>query len=456
MKTIRQNMHRKSPGLVFLTLLLISLAVNAWAVGPVDVGSVPGGATVTDSDGGSGEQWGRAGGRTIQYENFLVGDFTLLRWQPLAVGMAFDNEITGGTDEEMSGPLQPFPDTLRWTGETTITDASAGNAIVPVYTRFTVTASEIFTGLPDSIDIIAAGGNFWINVLFEASLNPAGPWMPALDFFDVYPTPGAHDGYAQTSFNSGFFFEIVDGMTLEEHDSNMQGRFNDVDGALEFLTLEFAGWVPGISATVGANNDLLNQIMSQLAQLLGAGPGNWATIGEIEQLINGLMGYIGDEVSSLRDRMSMSDNLMICMWVGNAFGTCPPQVPFDIPTIAGLSSAIESLASGVSGCQAIEVTAMKSNNASTSDGTIMVLTSLNGQPTDAEITEVTAVTESKKNGIGAETLSFSTSPVTNGLQGLMTGLPGNLSSIRTLMITVEYTDPLGNTLYGSTMISDWN
>ena len=53
----------------FLAAALCGLTGNAWAAGPVDAASLPGGATVTDSDGGSGESWGRAGGRDILYDH---------------------------------------------------------------------------------------------------------------------------------------------------------------------------------------------------------------------------------------------------------------------------------------------------------------------------------------------------------------------------------------------------
>lgn len=165
------------------TLLFVSLNI-AQAAGPVDAASLPGGATVVDSDGGSGEQWGRVGGRTINYSGFVLANFTMLEWRSISAGMAFDGEISGATLEEMTGPSLIAADALRWTGETTITNDITAS-VQTVYTRFTVVTDTIFSGPPPhAIDVLLAGGNFEINILFEASLNPGGPYEPALDLFD--------------------------------------------------------------------------------------------------------------------------------------------------------------------------------------------------------------------------------------------------------------------------------
>ena len=460
----------------FLAAILAIFSGNIWAVGPVDFGSVPGGATLTDSDGGSGEQWGRAGGRDLLYEDFVIGNFSYLNWQPLTAGMAFDGEISGGTNEEMSGPVVLDPFTLQWTGQTTITN-DVSNSTVPVYTRFTVVASAPFNISPENIDIIAAGGSFTINLLFEASEAPGGPYQPALNFFDNYPTPPGHDGFAHTSFSNGFFFE-GSGMTLEEHDTNMHGRFDNVDGALDFLTIESVNRLTDIGGKVHDNGDKLTWIKSDLETLLGAGTGNLATTDDIDRLMQRFdqttdnINSVGD---SVRDRFSETDALILCAWIGNdLIPVCPPGATglpnlFSLTagqanletSVGGLNSKVDgiqgdldALVAGINGAQHIDV------SVESSDGKEMftVLTSVNGLPTDAEITAVTSILVSKKDGTEAVPALFTAMPVTTGVQGLEVEFPGkkpkSKKSSKSLLVEVELTDGGGNTLHGSILIND--
>lgn len=443
------------PRLAFMLTAVLLLSINtAQATGPVSAASLPGGATVVDSDGGSGEQWGRAGGRTINYSDFVLANFTELDWQAISAGMAFDGEITGATLEEMIGPSLIAPNTLQWSGETTITN-DITNSVETVYTRFTVIADTIFSGPPPyTIDVFLAGGNFEINILFEASLNPGGPFEPALDFFDAYPTPIAHDGFAITALHDGFFYEQLVGMTLEEHDNNMQGRFDNVDGAIDFLRIESINRLTDIDATVWDNNDKLIWIKSDLEELLNAGAGDWAT----EEDINFLRDFLSQEHDGLRERMSETDALILCMWLGNElFPLCPPEVPPGLPNLitltAGQAAIMEKLELAAS--QEVDVTAVKSPRASSkSEFVFMVLTKVNGVPVDAVITAVTAVTESEEDGIGIQTPPFDTSAVSTGFQSLVLDVSDNLTSTKTVIISVEYVDG-DSTLQGTVLVSDW-
>lgn len=472
------------------TLLFVSGNV-AQAVGPVDVASLPGGATVFDSDGGSGEQWGRAGGRTINYSGFVLANFTELEWRSISAGMAFDGEITGATFEEMAGPLLIAPNALQWSGETTITNDITAS-IETVYTRFTVVADTIFSGPPPlAIDIFLAGANFEINVLFEASLNPGGPYQPALDFFDAYPTPVGHGGFAITSFSHGFWFEQLVGMTLEEHDSNMQGRFDDVDGAIDYLTIESINRLVDIAATVIDNNDKLIWVKSDLEELLNAGAGDWAT----EEDIDFLREFLSGEHDDIRDRLSESQSLMLCMWIGNdLIPVCPDEIPPGLPSLLALTTGqadimdklewakldiealsaqlaagqaeliekldwakmdIEALSAQLAANREIDVTAVKSPRASgKKDHIFMVFTTVNGVPVDAVVTSVTAVTESEEDGIGVVSPPYDIAAVSAGFQSVDVDVSDDLSSTKTVIITVEYIDG-DNTLQGATLVSDW-
>jgi hypothetical protein len=439
--------------IVFATALMAFLANPAWAAGPVGPGSVPGGVTVTDSDGGSGESWGRAGGRTIIYEDFALANFTLLTWQPLTVAMAFDGVINGA--EVMSSPVLSGGDTIQWTGETTIHHAPS-NTYPLVDTRFTLTVLEGIGGPPYETDILATGGFLTTVMLFEAKLatDCAGCYVPALDFFDAFETAPEDAGNAVTSFDSGFFYEAIVGMSIEEHDNNMQARFDWVDGALDYLTIEWDNRIPYISGVVDDNHYLLEWVKIDLAELLSRDFSNLATKDDIEDLFNDINQILSDYFGEISDEISEQQDLLICMWVGDAFGPYCPPIP-GLPNLLGIQADIAALSAGIAAQNSFEVSAVKSPPASNSDPAYVVLTKLNGLPTDATITSVLAMTESPGDGIGSESVPFSTSAVSAGLQQLDLELPEELEGIKTILIVVEGDDGDGNTLNGSVLVSQW-
>ena len=93
---------RTSRSLLFILIGCLHASFLFAATGPVPVGSLPGGADpVGDTDPGTGEQWGRVGGRTFTYSGFVTANFTLLEWQSLSAAMSFDGpEFTGGDPED--------------------------------------------------------------------------------------------------------------------------------------------------------------------------------------------------------------------------------------------------------------------------------------------------------------------------------------------------------------------
>ena len=135
--------------LLKLFILAGILSANpALAAGPVSAGSLPGGATVTDDDGGSGESWGRAVGRTFTYSDFDTARFTSLSWQAISAGMAFDGTIDAAA-ETMSVVEFDVLDVV-FEGQTTVALARLSGQGCPstsctISTRFSVTlAGAVF------------------------------------------------------------------------------------------------------------------------------------------------------------------------------------------------------------------------------------------------------------------------------------------------------------------------
>jgi hypothetical protein len=69
-------------------------AASVAADGPA--GQVVGVTITADTDGGSGEQWGRAGGRTVTYTVGDISAFATLNWgnqNGTAPSVAFDDDL---------------------------------------------------------------------------------------------------------------------------------------------------------------------------------------------------------------------------------------------------------------------------------------------------------------------------------------------------------------------------
>ena len=96
---------------------------------------------------------------------------------------------------------------------------------------------------------------------------------------------------------------------------------------------------------------------------------------------------------------------------------------------------------------------VRSSRASGRDTELLVLSSLNGVPTDAVVTSVTAFSESRRDGFGSTPLAFTTTPVLTGVQAVSVILPGRNSSTKTVLITVERILDEANSQFGSTLAS---
>ena len=236
----------------FLTAVALTLTPTIYAqvVGPVPVGSLPGGGVLVDSDNpGTGEQWGRAAGRDLAFSGFDLSLFDVLKWGPVSttsVGIAFDGQITTGTLEELSfsnGLSNLTGGEAVWTGQTRVElfDATGGGQRwEDVNTQFvlTVTGSLILDSGTPRVDVLAVPGPFTVHLEMLAQHPAGGAFQPALDLFDSLDTDPNGVQLAQTSFSHGFFFESADSLSIEEHDANMEAQTGAILAGLGFLTTE--------------------------------------------------------------------------------------------------------------------------------------------------------------------------------------------------------------------------
>jgi hypothetical protein len=261
-----------------LLLFLMAQALPA-AVGPVPVGSLPGGGSLVDSDPGSGQQWGRPGGRRLTFSGFDLPLFTLLEWGPVgptSVGIAFDGVITPGTQEVLVFSLANSNlsgGVAIWTGATTV---SHNGFTTGIGTRFRLTVTDAssnpviltpdgVTGLP-RVDVLTVPGTFTARLEMLAKLGtaPTGSFSPALNLFDSLNTPSGGTDLAQTSLSHGFFFESPTVLSLVEHDVNMQGRADLLAGQLGRHNLDALGYLMGL----GVDHVAISTKIMELRQLI--------------------------------------------------------------------------------------------------------------------------------------------------------------------------------------------
>ncbi|HUQ87390.1 MAG TPA: hypothetical protein VM096_07525 [Vicinamibacterales bacterium] len=262
---------------------LLLAVVTVAADGPVNtVASV---TQVNDTDSGSGERWGRAGGRNL---TFSVGDTsamaTLFWGATQAPSAAFDNNVNAGEVMIFDPSSNLGGGIARWTGTATLPLFNGSSVAVP--TRFTLTTSAALSnnagGATPGLNVKSVNG-FTANLLFEAQVVPGlvgtvGQWVPMLEFYDAQQTPTGNPqgttGPVLTSFNRGFFYTNANtGMTVDQHDLNeiarfttLQGTANQIKDGTEFLRIE----VPGRLGPIGSD---VATIKSNVQQLLQNPPG---------------------------------------------------------------------------------------------------------------------------------------------------------------------------------------
>lgn len=244
-----------------LVLALVLFPALALAIGPVAPTSLPGGVSVSDNDSGSGEQWGRLGGRTITFNVNTPAAFSSLSWGAVSPPTAALDGVLNSPSETMnfSSAGSNLPSGIaQWSGFAPVFIVAPSSGTILVETRFTLRVTTpggvplplAFTsgGPNPGIDVLASGP-FRVNLLFEGrhSLVNIGNWTPLLQLYDTLETPVGNppgtSGPALTGFNHGFYYETVSapppgGMTVDEHDDNVTPRLIGIRDDTAFLRID--------------------------------------------------------------------------------------------------------------------------------------------------------------------------------------------------------------------------
>lgn len=449
---------------ILISFAIFIFSIFAWAEGPVPVSSLPGGATVIDSDAGNGESWGRVGGRNWEYSGIDTPSFTSLTWSPVdntSVGIAFDGTINSGTAEELSLSSVTGNQAI-WTGATQVylvTPTPASFAAVD--TRFLLTLSSgglpvnfqvnSMSGLP-FVDVITINGQFSVNLRMEAKLSNASVWEPALDLFDRLSTDPIGEGLAQTSFRSGFFFELSGGgLSLEAHDANMNAKGNQLRNDIDFLQGETVGRLSQLLNDTNTIEQLIRQIPPP-----NQGGGDYPTADEIRSIVS--------------ERLQEITNILIFLWGVDA-SQGPPD-PSTITLISDLATEEQLLAvtNQIYGLQqkleALEekiITQQEKTNlvleivnprgAYGKSRKLLVLSKENGQPVNVTIVAIQAIVTKKKHASSLVDVNFTSSSLANGLVELKLNLHSSLKHTKTFTIKAQHQDANGNIHYETKLVS---
>lgn len=472
---------------VYLFLAFSSSSVVA--EGPVGVASLPGGVNFVDQGDGTGESWGRAGGVNWNFNNFDLSRFDSLIWgaiDTLSVGIALDGTINSGTQEYLSFSSINGNQAL-WVGETQVSVYSGTTMVTKtVDTRFvlTVTAgggplplqTSTINSLP-RVNVFTANGQFVANLKMEAKFPNAVNWEGALDFFDRLNTTG--DGLAITSFNHGFFFELVGGGTgelaLAEHDSNMVSQTAKILGDLDFLTIESVNRLKDLGITTEQLLVLNNRELFELQKLidLHEGGAGVPSSNEIRQI-----------VSESRQELI---NIIVFLWGLSPGGEGFPD-PADVPQISELSTqaSVDTLAGEITGSfadqstqlteQAVALTELKqkvmnlklqldeiqaknelslevisSNEDSDDMRRLLVLVRENSVPINTGRFLVNAVIESESQGFELISVAHTDRNVGDGLFEITLDDSESLESVSLFHIVVEHNHEGGATHRSATI-----
>jgi hypothetical protein len=295
--------HMSSLSRIVLSLLVLLVITPAFADGPVS--SLPGVSLISDGDGGNGERWGRAGGRSLVYAVTNPTAYSALSFGVVngtVPSAAFDGTVNPGEmlafsmgDSNLGGGV------ARWVGSAQITLINP-TRLVTLQTRFTLTAASSFgpVALTFTPGGVSPGLNaltnspFTANLLFEtfnsSSIGGNDQWKPILDFFDQRTDtqtglPPGQGGPVMTSVQTGFYFTnstVPAGLSLQEHDTNVTNRLISIKGDTDFTRLEM-GRLPGMSSNIidiknavmglgndpnDATRDDVNSASQQLQQIL--------------------------------------------------------------------------------------------------------------------------------------------------------------------------------------------
>jgi hypothetical protein len=368
---------------VILPLVVLLAVVGVAADGPVS--QILGVTQTNDTDSGSGEQWGRAGGRSI---TFAVGDTSAvatLFWgatQPPSA--AFDNNVNPSEVMIFDGSSNLLGGIARWTGSAAL---PLMNGTSPVKsTRFTLTVTTT-GGAPVPLSFAAGGatpginvksvGAFTANLLFEA-LDGA-TWQPILDYYDVQPTtvgnPPGTSGPVLTSFNRGFYFTTAaTGMTLEQHDANITQRLTSLSGQATgirddtaFLRIETPNRLQSLQSSV----DQVQNGVSSLLQNQG--------------------GQIPSDIAKRADVKDAKNELQQLLFILFGLMPCPePSICGDTATLINdlaTQASVDQIKQAVDGL-VIQANTQQLNEILTQASVHQLGVALNGLATNASIDEV--------------------------------------------------------------------
>jgi hypothetical protein len=311
----------------------LSGAGSAFAEGPVSAAAVPGNvvSVAGDNDAGTGptagEQWGRPGGRTI---NFTVGNasaFSTLVWGVVngtVPTVAFDNSLTPNTSEYMTFDQASnlAGGVARWHGAASL---QLANASAQFYnTRFTLTVTTT-GGTPVALAFangtvnpgvnVMSSGSFKANLLFEMESN--GSWGPLLTVYDGLPTiPGPSPGTpgpVLSGVSTGFYYTTGANLTIEQHDAHITGLLGSIKDDTAFMRIDLPGHLQQIGNDAGEiRSQISGNIVPSLNQILQVvsqpGSSTAATPNDVNQAVN-------------KAKSDLSDIILILFGIS----PCPPQ-----------------------------------------------------------------------------------------------------------------------------------
>jgi hypothetical protein len=401
-------------------------------------GALPGGVTVTDSDSGNGQAWGRPGGRNITFSVNTPAAFDALTWG-VASGtnpsLAFDGSVTPGSPEIMTfqpGLSNTAAGRAVWMG-TAILPTIVGNVSTP--TRFTLTITPgrpmVFQGggVNPGIDVLAGGTTFTANFLFEMQYvglpGADGQWHPVLTKYDAITLtlpgspPSTNEGPVMTGVTTGFYFSSETGMSLEQHDAHIAALVNGVRGDTSFMRIEMTNRLPAIQNDLGEiKNKVVNEIPGSLSQILSqlqqpGGNTNAATRDDVNQAKQDLQEILlilfglapcppeagplcttAKFISHLSTQASVDlvkqgvDGILIGLnRVETGVANAATQA-----SVNALSSKVDALQGSVDGVAstALVVVATQVDAASSKHARFIVRTTVDGQPVAATLSRVTA------------------------------------------------------------------
>jgi hypothetical protein len=367
------------------------MAITLRAEGPVPAGSVPGGVTVTDDDSGSGEKWGRPGGRTMTFSVNVPGNFSAISWGAVsgqAPHVAFDGSVTPATSEVLAfnaGASNLPGGVAVWTGGAVVQLVTTGPELLP--TRLTVTVTNgggsvplTFVGgeVSPGVNVLTAGA-FTANILFEA--QRFGVWHPVLDLYDGLPTPVGNPpgttGPVMTGFSHGFYYTSSSSLSLIDHHDTTMTKLNSIKDDTAFLRIDAINRLISLGVDVSTVGTQVNGLGSNINNI-----GN--QVSQLQSTLNALQ--FPQNLASQQDVSNAKNDIQTMMLI--LFGLAP--CPSNAGPLCEQATFVSHLAKRQVDVQVLEV----SNPSTAQSRRWLVRTSLHGAPVDADLTKLVAITTS--------------------------------------------------------------